>query len=120
MKRYADIAERIVANSVLAIDSFYDGTPCWLWTGRTQVNRSGVHYGRINVRVNGKHKTEKVHRVVVREIKRRRLTRRDVVMHLCNNTLCCNPAHLRGGKQTTNMKQCVRDGRHNSQQRRAA
>ena len=118
--RYKDMTDRIIHNSVLALDSFHEGTPCWIWTGRTYVNRTGEHYGRINVRVRGKHKTVKVHRLVITEIKGRRLPRNMVAKHLCNNTLCCNPAHLIGGTQSTNMKQCVADGRHNSQKRKAA
>lgn len=115
MKKYTDITERIIANTVLAQDSFYEGTPCWLWLLRAEMNRSGQHYGRMNIKVKGKVKGMLVHRMVVIHIKGRRLTRRVVVRHLCNNTLCCNPAHLVGGTASSNMKQMVRDGRGKNQ-----
>jgi hypothetical protein len=53
--------------------------------------------------------------VVVRGIKGRRLSKRMVVQHLCNNSICVNPAHLIGGTQKANVKQCVADGRHGNQ-----
>lgn len=117
VRRYADLCDRIIANSVLAQDSFFEGTPCWLWIGRTYVNRTGAHYGKINVyhKRKGKMVTLKVHRVAVVEFHGRKLTRRQPVMHKCNNTLCCNPAHLAGGTASKNMKQMVRDGRGKNQ-----
>lgn len=119
-RRYGEPIERIIANSVVSQESAHEGEACWLWLGNTSVNRSGQRYGRINVWARGKHKKMFVHRYVVTFVKGRRLTRRDVVKHLCNNTMCRNPAHVIGGTQSSNMKQCVRDGRHNSQQRKAA
>jgi hypothetical protein len=115
--KYATLIDRIIANSILADDSFYNGTPCWNWIGRQTVNRSGMKYGRISRRITkgprkGTVVNEFVHRVVVRGIKGRRLTRRCVVMHLCNNSLCCNPFHLAGGTLKKNNQQAVRDGRH--------
>ena len=35
-----------------------------------------------------------------------------VVMHLCNNPPCCNPAHLRGGTQAENVAYTAKSGRH--------
>ena len=119
-QRYPTLCDRIIANSVLAQDSFYAGTPCWLWTGKTYVNRTGMEYGRINIHAGGKHVTAKVHRVVVVAFTGRTLTKDQVVQHLCNNTICCNPAHLQGGTQTENMRQMVRDGRHRNQHSAAA
>jgi hypothetical protein len=115
--KYASLIDRIIANSILADDSFFNGTPCWNWIGRQTINRSGMKYGRISRRITkgprkGKVVNEFVHRVVVRGIKGRRLTRRSVAMHLCNNSLCVNPDHLGGGKQSTNVRQAVREGRH--------
>lgn len=110
--KYASLQERIIANSVQSQDHSYKGVWCWIWTGATVLNRSGVRYGKMLRRVNGKLQTELVHRVAVRAFTKRTLTRRHVVMHLCNLPLCCNPLHLAGGTQAKNMQQCVADGRH--------
>ena len=105
--KYASLIDRIIANSTLSDENFYNGTPCWEWIGRVTTNRSGTKYPR-----KGQVTMEFAHRVVVRNIKGRRLTKRMVAMHLCNNSLCVNPDHLGGGKQTTNVRQAVREGRH--------
>lgn len=111
-RKYASPEDRIIANTILSDELFYNGTPCWIWIGTRKTNRAGMTYGTISVRRNGEHRKELVHRFVLREIKGRRLTSRSVGRHLCNNPLCCNPMHLVGGTQTTNVRQCVREGRH--------
>jgi hypothetical protein len=114
---YPSLADRIVANSVLAPDSFHGGTPCWLWTGAYTVNRSGMHYGKLNVRISrgrnkGKPRTWFAHRLTIVVFHGRRMSKRSRALHLCNNTICVNPAHLVGGSQRQNVQQCVREGRH--------
>ncbi|MES2348458.1 MAG: HNH endonuclease [Pseudomonadota bacterium] len=109
--------ERIIANSVLDPESVYAGSSCWLWLGKRRPNRSGMFYGFLTMRFKsgprkGKVHNAAVHRLVVEVFKGRRVTPRMVVMHLCNNTLCCNPEHLLGGSQKKNVQQCVKDGRH--------
>lgn len=113
--RYASLADRIIANTVLSQDSFFEDTPCWLWIRCTKVNRSGMHYGHMNIRVRGKVKAHKVHRVVITVFHGRTLKRRDPVMHKCNTSICCNPAHVAGGTASKNMKQMVKDGRGKNQ-----
>lgn len=113
MAKYANLTERILANSVPSSESYYDGTPCWVWIAK----RTADNYPLMTMRYKrgprkGKVYNARVHRVVVKEIKGRRLTPRMVVMHLCNNSLCVNPAHLIGGTQKQNVRQCVKDGRH--------
>jgi hypothetical protein len=34
-----------------------------------------------------------------------------LVLHECDNARCCNPAHLKAGTQSQNMKDCVARGR---------
>lgn len=113
MAKYKTVADRIVANSVLSDTSQYDGTPCWEWVGA----RNSFGYGRMNFRFKqgprkGQHYQMLAHRAAIHHMTERRVTKRTVVMHLCNNPACVNPAHLKGGTQRKNMKQCVADGRH--------
>jgi hypothetical protein len=115
--KYRSLIDRIIANSVLSEESFYNGTPCWIWTGNTTVNEGGKHYPRMTRRFSrgprkGKVNKEFVHRVIVKGIKGRRLSKRMVAKHLCNNSLCVNPDHITGGSQASNIQQCVKDGRH--------
>jgi hypothetical protein len=111
-RKYASPEDRIIANTILSDEQFHAGTPCWIWIGTRKINRDGKAYGTISVRKNGAVTKELVHRFVLREIRGRRMGRGSVGRHLCNNPLCCNPMHLVGGTQATNIRQCVREGRH--------
>ncbi|CAB3858555.1 hypothetical protein LMG26854_03346 [Achromobacter aegrifaciens] len=118
---YANLAERILANTMISDELSHNGTPCWLWIGAR--NASG--YGKMNMRFKkgprkGKVKSALAHRVALVEMGGRRLNSKSVVMHLCNNRLCCNPAHLLGGTQRKNVQQCVAEGRHYTPFRKAA
>lgn len=113
MPRYDTVADRIIANSAPSDELAYNGTPCWIWLGA--VNANG--YGRMNFRYKsgprkGKHYQMLAHRAAVHYMTPRRITPRMVVLHLCNNPSCVNPAHLQGGTQRKNVQQCVREGRH--------
>lgn len=115
--KYPSMIDRIIANTVLSTENYYDGTPCWEWIGAYTVNRNGTRYGKMDVRRKqgknkGKRKTWLVHRLVLVVFKGRIMTPRMVGRHLCNNTICCNPAHLVGGTQRSNVRQAVREGRH--------
>jgi hypothetical protein len=123
--KYDSLAERLIANSVISQDSFYDGEACWIWVGAVTVNRNGQSYGKLDVRIKrgprkGQRKTWLAHRLALVVFKHRVMTRRMVGKHLCNNTLCINPAHLVGGTQRSNVRQCVREGRHYTPWREAA
>jgi len=114
--------ERIIANSAESDRSSYNGVPCRVWLGRVKMNRSGTPYGYISVRRKsgarkGQVLAELVHRVVVRDVKGRRLTRGVNVLHLCNYSLCCEESHLVGGSQRANVRQCVEEGRHGNRYR---
>lgn len=117
MPKYADIGERIIANSVLSNDSFYNGSPCWVWAGKTGRRRGGDPEPLMTMRYKrgprkGKVYNARVHRESIKFFKGRRMTPKMVGMHLCNNSLCVNPDHLTGGTQRQNVRQCVKDGRH--------
>lgn len=116
--KYPHARDRVIANSVPAPDSAYDGTLCWLWIGA-----NNGRYGKVGTRyAKGKRKGEQrtllAHRYAVMAWGRQ-LWPRQVVLHLCNNPLCVNPAHLTGGTQRKNIRQCVSEGRHKTPFRKA-
>jgi len=82
---------------------------CWEWTKKSRLDG----YGWIGLR-NGKHKL--AHRVAW-ELTNGPIPESDsyhgtVVMHLCDNRLCCNPAHLRLGTQADNVRDMREKGRN--------
>lgn len=86
--RYGSLEARLIANSVLCIE-----TDCWLWTGKTTKGRGAHLYARINLWIEGKIRTLRAHRVAWIE------WRGDIpegfeIDHKCHNTLCINPGHL--------------------------
>jgi hypothetical protein len=87
--KYESMFARLVANT--SVDPEQNENGCWLWTGKTC--RRG-EYGHINVRVAGKHKTLKAHRVMFEEVHGVKLTEEQTVDHLCASTLCIHPDHL--------------------------
>lgn len=115
---YADLGERIRANSVTSLDCGHDGTMCWEWVGR----RNSAGYPLMTIRMrSGPRKGSPVPRLAHRESLKfftgRRLSTRSVCKHLCNNKNCVNPLHLAGGTQKSNMRQCVAEGRHGNMYR---
>ncbi len=90
MKLYRSLYERIVANTAEPAGE----ADCWRWTGRTDGKRGG-QYGRLNVRVNGKHTTLQAHRAMMTILVGRALDPvNETVEHLCREPRCCNPDHL--------------------------
>lgn len=86
MTRYSSLYERLVANTHEP-----EGVHgCWVWKGAV----GGSGYGRINRRVDGKHKSCDAHRVMGELIVGRSLESEEQVDHLCYNTACINPDHL--------------------------
>lgn len=80
---------------------------CWVWTGAVDTRGYG------HVRINGK--TMRVHRLVYElalgEIPKMQGHHGAVVMHTCDNRLCCNPEHLRLGTHADNMADMKAKGR---------
>lgn len=76
---------------------------CWPWLA--SAGRAG--YGAFWL--NGK--CEGAHRVALM-LSGVRIKPGQVVMHICDNRLCCNPSHLRPASQSENMIDCVTKGRH--------
>ena len=59
-KVYGSMYERLVANSEKPDDQNECG--CWLWTGKTDGKR--WPYGKVNVRIEGKHVSLRAHRAM--------------------------------------------------------
>lgn len=75
---------------------------CWLWRGATRTNNGGQKYGHFD--------RYSAHRFV-HELCIGKIPKGFVVMHLCDNTICVNPKHLRAGTQKENIKDSVKKGR---------
>lgn len=89
---YRDMAERIFANTIVEGD-------CWIWTGR--LDRYG--YGNINVRVYGVHMNLKAHRVAFEHFIGPIPAGKELD-HVCCNTACVHPNHLRPVTKTENVQ----------------
>lgn len=118
--RYASLQERIIANSVIAPETDFEGTPCWWWIGSTN-----GRYGKITIRSSRrdkkgrrKNKHKLVHRLVRTVFKNQFYRRGQIARHMCpphpNRYLCCNPAHIWPGTTRQNNQQTVAEGRHKS------
>ena len=71
---------------------------CWEWTGR----RTEDGYGKVYSR------QEKedvfIHRLAYKLFKKEKIPESLVIDHCCDNTLCCNPLHLRAVTQQENLR----------------
>ena len=85
--KYASMADRLIANSVLSPDHAYDGTPCWEWMRR--LNNHG--YPTLTRRLKrgprkGQVVTVFAHRESIVAFTGRRTTPRMVALHLKGDT----------------------------------
>jgi len=78
---------------------------CWLWTASKRTDG----YGKFRITRDGKSQLVPAH--VFALLDGKPLPRGKVVMHSCNNPLCCNPLHLSLGTQKANVNQAIRQGR---------
>jgi len=85
---YPTLWARILANCT--VDPI---TGCWLWLGKTKHSRgTQARYPAMNLRVEGKHKTVAVYRVVASLILGRELDpSQETVEHTCFTTVCIAP-----------------------------
>jgi endogenous inhibitor of DNA gyrase (YacG/DUF329 family) len=102
-----DIAQKNTAAVVFTrVDQSGGVDACWPWTG--PVTKWG--YGRAT----RAHRTHNAHRLAY-EATHGPVATGQVVMHTCDNRLCCNPAHLKAGTQRENMIDMHSKGRSRHQ-----
>jgi hypothetical protein len=78
---------------------------CWLWRGH--VTTAGYGYIRIGgARISAHRKAY--------ELAKGPIKPGNVIMHICDTPLCCNPRHLRQGTMYENIQDCVRKGRNSA------
>jgi hypothetical protein len=98
-----DIAQKNSADYVFSrVDQSGGPTACWNWTGPT--NKWGYGSATRNRRAHNAHRLAFIatHGEVADGL---------VIMHLCDNRLCCNPAHLKAGTQKENIADMDQKGR---------
>ena len=76
---------------------------CWIWKGYT----NGVGYG--DLRFKNQHML--AHRASY-EAFVGKIPEGMLLMHSCDNPICCNPEHLKVGTDQDNKNDCVAKGRH--------
>ena len=89
---------------------FVDKTEsCWLWNSGKNVKGYGVMQATPE-KGQKRGKTLLAHRISY-EIHHGKLEQGDCVLHSCDNPSCVNPAHLRKGTQSENIKEAILKGR---------
>ena len=79
-------------------------TGCWFWTGATRGNN---HYGALKISQNESICTHRLSYYMYKGDIPNGLN----VLHICDNSLCCNPNHLYLGTQQENVKDRVMKNR---------
>lgn len=80
-----------------------------IWTGAIRHDKAGKpNYGAMQIGARGQG-VDRPHRVAYR-LAKGDITPGLLVMHSCNNKLCCNPDHLSLGTYSQNIRDAYRDG----------
>lgn len=101
MRRYATMQERIIANSIIS-ECWFDGSPCWDWIGQRGTTNDA--YPQLCVRVDGKVKTLRAHRVSFETFSGIIIPPSETIDHLCQRVVCVAPLHLESVTQQENRR----------------
>jgi hypothetical protein len=82
-----------------------DSNDCWIWQG----GKNNIGYGMLR----DDQKMRTTHRISYEEHNDTTIPSHLIVMHSCDNKLCCNPAHLSLGTRKDNIKDMINKGRDN-------
>jgi len=80
---------------------------CWIWEGAVRSNGYG-HMMWLGRKWRGSHR---IAWALDNNVDPLSLTPKDIIMHKCDNPLCCNPSHLIKGTQLDNVKDAMSKGR---------
>lgn len=84
---------------------------CHEWQGAVRKGKAPQFgYGHMHTRRDGYNRVEYVHRIAYMEFIGE-IPENMLVMHTCDNPICCNPDHLVLGTQQDNMRDCRDKGR---------
>lgn len=86
-----------------------DHGECWPWTGDATTNPAGQRYGSFY----NKGRRLRAHRVSWELHNNRPVPTGLLVRHKCDNSICCNPAHLEIGTHKDNAHDRYERGRDN-------
>lgn len=89
--RYPSLFERLLANTTQDSDN---PNACWLWAGKSTKGDSGNRYPKLNMRIEGAHKSVYAHRTMLEIVEDKPMAANEESDHLCYQTLCINPDHL--------------------------
>lgn len=92
-RKYKDMQERIIANSVMSTEHHFEGSACWDWIGQFGTSSSHAPYPQMSIRVAGRVKTVRAHRVSYETFTGDELGNNEC-NHRCERTRCVAPLHL--------------------------
>lgn len=97
-------AKVYIIERTATVDNTQMGDACWQWLASNDGRYGHAYF------IGGRIKSH----VLAYLAWGGKIKRKQVVDHLCNTTLCCNPRHLEAKSQSANMKRCFAEGRGRS------
>lgn len=88
------------------MDLKYASKGCWMWTGAMHLNNAGQLYGNFSM----ERKQYLPHRIAY--FAQYGVQPKNLICHICDNTLCVNPTHLFDGTDSENQIDKFQKGRY--------
>lgn len=103
MQKYKSLEERLLVNSMPVYTGYMindEPSDCWEWIG----NRNYKGYGRLTLRVDGRHCKVAAHRASYETFMGLKLNDDDTIEHKCRFKACIHPNHLIPMSRSDNSK----------------